>query len=47
MYIPRIPFEDLSEYFGRTVEDLKTETYLRLEALTEQMKQEKAKGSQK
>lgn len=47
MCISRIPFDDLSAYFGRTVEDLKTETYLRLEALTEQMKQEKAKESQK
>ena len=40
MYIPPIPFDDLSNYFGRSIDDLKAETYLRLEALTEQMKQE-------
>lgn len=42
MYIPPIPFDDLSNYSGRSIDDLKAETYLRLEALTEQMKQEKA-----
>lgn len=47
MYIPPIPFDDLSEYFGRSIDDLKAETYLCLEELTEQMRREKAEDGRK
>lgn len=43
----RINFKELSEYFNRTIEDLKQETYASLEKLEEQMIKEKAEDQAK